>query len=458
METRVEYASAEITIQFSDLNNTEVSIPLDVLGSVHNLDNYITDIEFTRKPSEDTEHPTGVICSDSLVIELKSNNKLFIPDNDKSPYYGYMDNTAILTARVIVGENELQFKKWYVNKWYTSISSSTPNKVIIIAYDIFSIIGKKEVPSGQVTSEMNIKDYLISRINAQNALNDANHQIEFSSTDINFDTFPVMRYENLDESSWSNCLNSISQATLTNIYIGRDNKLKTEYCGDDSAGESVCTISDMTSITSTKADTGGLANYNGVKVNASTGVINKTSKLAELANQTIVSGLNQFQNIKLGDTSVYKINYIIVKNSDKAGNYISECTYTKNRCSLKINSDIDTTCTIEIWGQTINNSQTYIERYKSGVTTKVPYEVTNTLIHMNYIPTYAEELVEIIGIKDNILEVVGYIDPEIDIFNTIYCDAEASTDVEPAYYKVMKVITKINSTCKTTLGLLKVFA
>jgi len=451
MVERVTSVQCELTIKLS--NATTIPLKLDVFGEQHNLVNYITNISKNESSSAQGVNPVGVVSSDTLTIELKSVDRSLIPENEASPYFGFMDNTAIILIKLIDEIGDITFGKMYVSQWSPQVTSSNPYRVVIECTDILSIIGKSSVPSINMPEGMLTKDYFLAVIDAVNLKNDSDHQLNYTASDISFSEFPEMQFSGIDLTNMSDLFNIISQSTLTNIYIGRDNKLKTDYCCNDTASESVCTLSDNVNLLNISPTTGGLVGFNGVKVNYNIGVINPISKVVELTNQQLVIGENSFTNIDLGG-NVFKINIIEIVADDGSEPVITLVEYSKNNLKILLTSVTSTTCSIYIYGQTVNNSQMFIEKYKDTINNNSVLTLTNTMIPASYIDKFCTEMVSLLGKKNSRLTVAGWINPRILVGDTVYIDAAASTKLT-GYYKVITATWNIAAGIKGSLQLMK---
>ena len=252
-------------------------------------------------------------------------------------------------------------------------------------------------------------------------------------------------------STWFNIL---SQSTLTNIYYSRDNKLKSDFCLDDTPSESVCNLSDKVNILSASIDKGGLVNYTGVKVNYILNTINNMTELTSLRDQTLKPGENTFENIDLGN-KIYKISYIKVESESKTAVEIKSITYGKNKATVVLvnNDSKDTNCSIVIYGQTLKENKLYVSKNKATGSNET-LEVTNRLLPASYINEYADQLLSLIGIKASALTLSGFFNPRIKVGDTVYVDVEKSINTK-GYYKVSRLKWKISSTIKCEANVIK---
>ncbi len=455
MDQLVTKVGCNIKIKLS--NGSIIDLPLDSVGVVHNLSNYITNVRILEELSAMTENPVGAVSANSMVLDIISNNKDLIPENTLSPYFGYMNDKAIITVEITESLEVIAFGTWYVESWVSNVSSTTPSKVVIQAKDLMQIVRKNDVPQINVANETDIKQYLIAVIDAYNLTVTTDYRINYDVAGIKFDKFSDMQYINLDTSNMSNMITQISQSTITNIVIDRDNKLKTDYCADDTALESVCTLSDKVQITSVSESKGILSNYDGIKIKYALGVIRAIDQIVELDTQILAIGETEFNNIELPD-GIYKVNLIKVVTASDAYAYVSNIVYSKNKISITVTSDTEVACNIKIFGQKTDGSSLYIEKYINNNNTKSILEMSNTLVLNQDVDEFGDEMLKLMGIKHSMMTVSGWINPRIKLGDTVYLDAEASTKIPPGYYKVMSLEWVINSANKCTCKLMKVIA
>lgn len=412
--------------------------------------NYLSSIKLTEELSAENNIPVGVNSSSVLDLELISNNKALIPENSSSVYYGYMDDSAILELIVTEDGTDVYMGKYYVNSWKSNVTSDVPNKVIISSTCIMGIITKQKVPDVEINSGMFIKDYLVALIEELNLILDSDRKIKYRSSDINFDVFPTMQFSNLDTEDMSNCLNGLSQCTLTNIYSDRHGYIKTDYCCDDTAQEAVYSLDVMTAA---EAGSGVLVNYDGIKVNYSLGNILDIVELASVSQHSVTSGNNTISDIDLGE-AVYKINHIDVTAEDPSifvGINTNQTKYNKNKMTLVIQADAATKVDVKILGQRLDTTSLVYE-----IAGKNELEITNKVIGKGYIKTYAKNMMQLIKFKNNSMTVSGYFTPKIKLSDIVYINCIGAMSIS-GYYKVVKLEWDLSAYGKCNMSLIKTF-
>lgn len=451
MTDLIERVKCSVIITLS--NNTEIDISLSALGEATNLTNYITEIDIDESTNTQNNNPVGVVSSNTLKLTLNSMDRSLFPENTKSPYYGLMNNTATIKVTLEDVDGTVEFNTFYVNNWKSDITSQRPNKVTIECTDLLSIINKNNVPSGVITQKLSTKDAFIYMIDKLNAKLEEKYRVQYDEANIAFDVFDSIEYDNLDTGSMSDWLNTLSQCTLTNIYIARDDKLRTDYCLDDTAKESVCNLSDKINITSASVDTGGLVNYTGVKTNYIVNTINNMNKLTTLSNQVVKPGMNLFDNISLG-SKVFRINVVRLISNESSALKLAKLEYDKRVCSIQVenSTQMNIDCTIEVYGQSLKENTLSVTKNKNS--SNEILSVTNKLILPDYAELYTDNLLSLVGLRNSSISVTGFFNPRIKLGDTVYVDVEKSINTS-GYYKVIGLQWKISNTLKCTAKLIK---
>lgn len=436
-------------------NGTEIDISLATVGEKANMTNYVTSIELLESSATGNQNPVGVVSSNTLKIVLQSVDRSLLPDNENSAYYGLMDNTAIVKITLEDVDGTVEFNTFYISSWLSNISSSNNNQVTIEATDLLSIINKNGVPSSEIMKNASTSETFKEMLNKLNSTLDAKYKVNYDEVDINFNAFPTLEYSNIDADDMGTWLNIVSQSTLTNIYYTRENKLKTDYCLDDTASESVCTLSDKVNILSASIDRGGLVNYTGVKVNYILNTINNLTELTSLRDQVLVPGSNTFDNIDLGD-KIYKISFVKVMTDSKIAVEVNSITYGKNTATIVITnkSESNVNCNLIIYGQTLKENKLFVKKLKANSSNEI-LEVTNRLLPVSYINNFANGLLSLIGIKASTLIISGFFNPRIKLGDIVYVDVEKSINTK-GYYKVVELKWKITNVIKCEAKVIRI--
>lgn len=452
MTDLIDRVKCKVLITLND--GTEIDISLATVGEKADITNYITSIEILESTSTANINPVGVVSSNILKINLRSNNGSLLPDNENSPYFGKMDSTATVKVSLEDIEGEVEFNTFYISSWISTTSSSNKNQVVIEATDLLSIINKNTVPNMELLKNARTSEIFKNTIDRLNETLEDKYKINYNEEDINFSAYPTLEYSNIEADIMSTWFNILSQSTLTNIYYTREGKIKTDYCLDDTIGESVGNLSDKVNILSASVDKGGLVNYTGVKVNYILNTINNLTELTTLRDQTLKPGENTFENIDLG-SKIYKISLVKVEAETNTAVEIVSVNYGRNNATIvvKNNTSEDINCAIVIYGQTLKENKLFVKKNKTNSSNEI-LEVTNRLLPVSYIDNYANQLLSLVGIKASALSLSGFFNPRLKLGDTVYVDIEKSINTK-GYYKIIELRWKITSTIKCEAKVIK---
>lgn len=454
MQELVDKVQCNIKIALSDGTEIDISLNNNQPAS-NNIENYITDISLDEKLNAQNNNPVGVVSSNTLKISLNSNDRSLFPDNENSTYYGKMNNSAIVYLTLIENGETISFNTFYVSNWTTSITSSTPYRVIIECTDLLSIICKNNIENIIITDNLNTSEALIYMLNRYNASIEDKYKVHYRPSDIKFDNFNHIVLDNIDSENVGSWFNILSQSTLTNLYIDRDDLFKTDNCLDDKASESVCTLSDKINITQASVDSGGLVRYNGVKTNYIVNSINGISEIINMNGQSLKGGSNKINDIKFNQR-VYKVTSVGLNVHSSITVDITNFTYNQRRANLELynNSGDIVNADISISGQTFLENTLSITKLNDKSSNEI-LEVTNKLLSASDAEIFTSNLLKLCSLRNSSLSVTGFINPRIKLGDTVYVDLESSINTK-GYYKVVGINMKIGTTLKTTLKLIKI--
>lgn len=428
MTERVDYVRAEVSITLRDSNKNIVDIiELDVTDNMsENIGTFISDITIKRSIKSRTDNPVGVVNSSTVAINIIADDKKLVPFNKESPYYGYMNENSYIDITLIY-ENDGSTKRDYMGRYYTSnwvaYVTNSGIRISIDGTDILGVIFKYKLPDIDINYRHNIKEHLLDVIDSINKDLPVDDMVNYDIDDIDFGPFEWMQFNNLEMRSVSDYLNSLSQYTLHNIYIGRDNKLKVRYALDKSATNIVGKLDDCDNVYSNEVLTGNIVNYGGVYVKYNNGLLNRVDRVAGLSGQIVEAGITEIPTIELGG-GVYKVNYIQITPDDLQEVDIVDIDMNKNNISITVSTEEETHCNIDVYGQTISDNISSVKRFKSEGD-RTTLDVENYLLYKGDIPLYADKLVELMDFEDNLISLIGWISPSIELGDRVRVEQES---------------------------------
>lgn len=434
-------------------NGETVTVEQLKMGDIDTNVNVISSIKITEELSVVNKNPLGSIAYNNITIRIQSGDNSLTPENKESPYYGYMNSTAILSVLVEDDEGEIEFGTFYVDRWYSNISSEERKSITIEGSGYMKSISKMLLPSMQIRKNQYIRDYVLELISKQNEKLSDRYKIQVDE-DISFGEYEVMEFSDIEASTIGEALETISQCTLTNVYIDRDNKLKTDYCFDDTPSGDEYVLGDCVNIKRIKVGDGGLSDYTGVEVKYSSYIVNNISTLAQLDNQKLESGDTEFNNIS-SNSKIFKLLSVSVDSDSKDDILIKSVQYDRNKLNVVIHnsSEEEANANILFTGQTLNENQLSVEKYISDEKGTC-LSVTNNIIGASNIDSFANKLLSLIGTKNTTVQASGWFNGRMKLGDIVYLDAEKTINTK-GYYKVIGLEWLIETTLQCTAKLIR---
>lgn len=424
------------------MNKGNLSVTL-ASGTELTSTNVLDSLNFSAKLSGTNQNPVGVLSANTLSLNITSKDLSLDPTNQSSPYYGYMNTSAWAVVSIIDDQsNETKLGTFYVDTWQPNITDSTPFSIQIEFVDLISVICKMPVPFVEVTFNMTLLDYVIAVLNALNETNDPQYHINFNPADITFGEWSNFYYEQLDTSNMSNMLNTISQCTLTNIYVDANNNFRTDYLCDDSTSEVVMEIDGDTNTYEASLAPGAFIGYRDVQVTYIPRVLTGIESLAQQSDIVIQPGDNIISKIGLGEHASV-ISSIEIATDDLKLVYISQIRYNKDYVSLVIHSDelSDFKANIYINGVA---AKTNTKVYENAESTASTLEMKNTILDQTDIPLFVEKLKQLLTLKEKDISLKGIYNPKLTLGNLVHVVLSGNLNTS-GYYKVKAINLGLSS-------------
>ena len=453
MRDTIVYVKCSVKITLSD--GTEINL------TYKDENNYIKSLDIVESARSENRNPVGVINSNTMKLEVVSMDRKLVPDNEESPYFGRMNNSAVINITLVDNDSDelgdVEFNSFYVSNWESRTTSDEYNHVIIEAVDLLSIVGKNEMPIAEINSLVVTDLHFIRRLEAINSKLIDKYKIKYNSDDIKFPAFAFRsRHYLIDPKCVRDWLNIMSQSTLTNIYLRRDDHLVTDYLLDDTPSQSVCTWRDTENILRASVENGEQVNYNAVKVGYISDSIGKEIELCKVTDQTLAVGVNRINDINF-NSNIYRITRYAIRTDsfDLLDNFSIE--YSKRDASISINNSGDdaVVCDIVIYGQERKENTLYIRQRLSDDDSGETLEIVNKILLAGSTKLFTQGLIQLIGSKKNSLSVTGYFNPRVQVGDIVYVDAGHTIYTE-GYYKVLELNWSITSIIKCSARLSKI--
>lgn len=457
MESTVKRVLTTAKIIFS--NGQEYTIPM-VNPNDHvnpDLKNYGTKCTLKQSLYKGTNtNVIGNICCSSLSIEGRSYDKLLITSNENSPYHNYMNNTAKIEIRCTGDDNvETLMGVYYVDTWECGTSSSDYDSFYISCVDLLSKIKNISLKKVRLRQKMKFSDYLKIVIDKLNLDLSADLQVNYTLSTLQkmdnlYNDNWSMYYNNVDRENIESIFNTLAQNTLSYIWIDRNNTLQVDSLIDDNTTETVCTLSGLSNLFSYEIQQGDIGNYSGLSVEYISAISYKDTQLLQLKDYQLYVGKNNITG-QLNTDKAIKINLIEINCDDGSKAICTGYFNYKNEIDMVVKSKNNTTATITVYGQVVDETYSNMTVYKKPNIKSNVLEVENHLLRSEDIETYVNNFLRLISMENSSISCEGYINPQLKL-----SDMVAMTGTRLSinnYYKVVDLEFNLgtNYRCKANL-------
>ena len=292
MENIVQSVKTHIVFHFA--NGATYELPLKTSQPSQSLQTFGRSVRlkeglYTRS----SNNIVGNIVGNTLDIEVTSYDKLLLPTNEDSIYYGYMNDTAYVEVTCDVMDDVVEGQpysvymgRYMVDTWEGGNTSSTTNEVSISCVDILSKVKNIAISKLRLKRNISFNDYIKIVIDKLNSTLPSYMQILYTDADLNIwknsEYTWQMYFNNIDRDNVENLFNCIAKYTISYIWINRDRHIKTDHLLDDTPQESVGILSGSSNLLSYGTQTGDIDKYSGVKVKYIQSMVQKDNQLLQL--------------------------------------------------------------------------------------------------------------------------------------------------------------------------------
>lgn len=456
MTDTVDNVETHVVIHFK--NGKTYELPMKGIDG-QDLDTYCTSIRVSEKLYESSaSNIVGNVCGNSMDLELMSYDKLLIPSNKDSVYYGYMNNTAYIDiwCTVPVDNAKVYMGRYFVDAWEGATSASDAYKISISCSDLLTKVKNISLENIRLVNKMKFNKFLkliVAKLNkelpeeSQILIKDDYLNI-FKNSSYSWD----MEYNNMDRSTFESLLNNIALCTASYIWIDRNRYLRTDHLLDDSLTEAVAHLDGSKNIFEYNLETSDIDSYSGVKISYVNSVKYKDKQLLSLENVSLSKGSNKLLDQKLDDDNVFDIHTIKFTDDDNRVD-CKNFDFYKDSIDLYINSTMDTKCDIDVYGTVIKEKMKSVRKYIDSNNKGTLLKIENKLLSQNYINTYADGLVNLMKMKESRVTAKGYINPQIQLGDIV--TMVGSTIGIKGFYKVVGLEFELGSSYSCTASLMR---
>ena len=448
------------TIIFS--NGDEYEIPcVNKDYMVDDLKTFCTSVKLDENLyASSSSNIVGNICGNTLDLEIMSYDQLLVSTNDKSPYFGYMNDTALVSLKAYIEDDDIveNMGVYFVSAWDCGADADTLGEVSISCVDLMSKIKNISLKNIRLRNNIKFNDYLKVVIDTLNKELPDHMKILYNDDDLNI--FKNSRYDwemyfnNIDRDDIESIFNTIAKDTISYIWIDRDQHLKTDHLLDDIVYESVCELSGSVQLFNYGVQSGGIDSYSGVSVQYIEDILYEDKQVLKLSKYHLEKGDNAVLNQTLNSNSVYKINLIEIICDDGSYAYCYSQDFYKNKINLYIESESRTEADIVVYGTVMNESYNTIDRFSDYLNKNNRVQILNRVLYKGYINTYVDGLINLMSSKKGLMYAEGYINPRIRLGDTVHL--QGSKLGVSDFYKVIGLSFTFGTSYRCVVTLLKV--
>jgi hypothetical protein len=303
---------------------------------------------------------------------------------------------------------------------------------------------------------MTFKEYLVAVVKKLNSQVSSNMQINYRDSDLEIfksnKEFSDVYFNNIDRSTIETIFNTISQSSISYLWIDRQGYLKGDCLLDDKNEQPVTSLSGLVNLESYEIQDLDITNYSGIKSTYIKSVSYNDSEVLSLSNLQLNKGINTI-SATLYNTKVINIQRISIEIEEGTG-ICYTYNYYKDSIKMEIYSSVYTTnATINVYGTVMDEATDTLELYKDTSNKGNLLELENTILKGKYIDTFTEGMLQLISLDNNIVIATGYINPAVNVGDMVSVYGR-SLEVD-GVYKVISLSFTLGSSYRCTAKLIR---
>lgn len=475
MQNTVYKVETTIKIVFPNLHE-EYILPTQTSEFDDSLINYCTGIHLKEALyTRNSKDIVGNIVGNTLSVSLVSKDGLLLPLNERSRFYGHMNDTAYIDITCAVDDDNpvhtINMGRYYVDTWEGGASAGTSNEVSISAVDLMSRVKNISLRRMHIDNNINIDQFIDNLRVLLNSNLPSYMQIGKESASYGiFKDYPYpwqMYFNSIDLDNIEVIFNRIANNTISYLWINRRNALHADPLLNKQDNINVLwELNGTKNLLNYGTQTGDIGKYSGVRVNYTQSVSHSNKELLKMSDVQLYKNddfadfdppqnkyLNLFEDIKLNDSNVFDIHTIEVECEDGIA-YTREIYWYKDSVSFYIISDTATKATITVYGDVIEENINTIEKYKDDNDKNYIVEIDNKLLRSELIPTYVDGLINIMSMKNSQIYAEGFINPRMELGD--YVEVIGSSMNLQGIYKVISIDMTLGTNYRSKVGLIKI--
>ena len=469
MFNTINYADVEIVLHFKD--GKELAIYINGENDQDDI-NDVESLEIDYSLSASSSNPMGSVASNTLSLSINSYDDSLDPNNKNSIYYGMMNRTAYITAKITklyievddeddsninpAQDVDIMLGTFYVSDWSSNASSDNIHGIKIEACDLISTIANLEMPVVSIDVTKGVADYIKNVISSLNKTLPEAKKIVINKENIlsEWDSNKLFHRNLATSGNFGELLEQISKCLMTNIYMSTDNKLSFDSMLDDDNSAPVYKMSDDTNISDISVGNSLLVDYSGVNIKHPVG---KTETGVSLSTIDAVTNDSDYSNVSLA-SGTHKLDYVVVTSSNTTLPAINSLSYDNSKMNLKFSKlpeDFDGSVSVGIYGsQQKNDYVTTDTSYSDDESKDSVLTIENNVLNNGNIKKYQKNIIAFMNSKRSSISCSGSFDPRLKLGDIVTVESTllGMTDV----YKAVSLSLTIDANLNCDAELIKV--
>lgn len=366
----------------------KVKVRLEIDGVMTEVVEAMTaDIDCTTSGTSTDELPFGIVTCNEIKILFDNLSHKFTLDNTASPFYGKLQSgTKVLVNFLILQADTTWYvlpdMVWYADSWKFNNDSSTAT---LSCLDELANYKDKEIPAFPIQKNIMVKDafkLLFTQLG-----------VPVNIYNIDSDLTDVIQYFWKQGNTFQAQLESLAQATLTNVFTTTDGIIHVRSAIKKQ--DSVYTLTDQNFIMSTEVQPSYYNTYSACEITYK--ALKSVDQAVVYSAQSIIvqPGVTHLSNVAFSQKPI--LNLIATTINGGADVSILDLTFTSETFNITISNGSATSQTIDLQviGTILNSTDLTV---KANSTVAVPVEnklslKVDYIISLELVSVYAKKII-----------------------------------------------------------------